>query len=109
MHSGTKYLGGHADLSAGAIVGSEELLARMDPKCLLGSVLDPFAAFLLSRGLKTLGLRVARQNQNGAQLARVLKEHSKVERVYYPGTGSPEAERIAASQMRGEGGSCLST
>ncbi|MFZ0891179.1 MAG: aminotransferase class I/II-fold pyridoxal phosphate-dependent enzyme [Thermoplasmata archaeon] len=104
MHSATKYLGGHTDLSAGAIVGSDELLARIDPKSLLGSVLDPFAAFLLARGMKTLSLRTARQNENGEELARALQEHPKIERVYYPGLGSPEALRIAEAQMRGRGG-----
>jgi cystathionine beta-lyase/cystathionine gamma-synthase len=104
MHSGTKYLGGHSDLSAGALVGSEALLARIDPKSLLGSVLDPFAAFLLARGMKTLGLRTARQNANGLHLAHTFQAHPKIERVYYPGLGSPEAARIAAAQMRGGGG-----
>jgi cystathionine beta-lyase/cystathionine gamma-synthase len=104
MHSATKYLGGHTDLSAGAIVGSEKVIARIDPKSLLGSVLDPFAAFLLARGMKTLSLRTAQQNANGAALARALQGHPKIERVFYPGLGSPEALRIAEAQMRGRGG-----
>ncbi|MFZ1022639.1 MAG: PLP-dependent aspartate aminotransferase family protein [Thermoplasmata archaeon] len=104
VHSATKYLGGHTDLSAGAIVGSEELLARIDPKCLLGSVLDPFAAFLLARGMKTLSLRAARQNANGTELAHTFQGHPKIERVFYPGLGSPEAARIAEAQMHGRGG-----
>jgi methionine-gamma-lyase len=105
LHSGTKYLGGHADLLAGAVAGREEHLAAIDEThAVLGSVLDPFAGFLLVRGLRTLALRVERQNTTGARLAARLAQHPRVESVHYPGLGGPEQEAIAARQMRGRGG-----
>ncbi len=104
IHSATKYLGGHADLLGGTVIGSPELLDRIDPHETLGSVLDPFAAFLLVRGLKTLALRVARQNENGRRAAEALARHPKVERVFYPGRGSAEQEEVARRQMSGRGG-----
>ena len=104
VHSATKYLGGHSDLLAGAVVGSEELVERIDAKGYFGAALDPFAAYLLGRGLKTLELRVARQNESGERVARALKAHPAVARVHYPGYASPEEEAVAARQMRGRGG-----
>ncbi|MCI4353300.1 MAG: aminotransferase class I/II-fold pyridoxal phosphate-dependent enzyme [Thermoplasmata archaeon] len=104
VHSATKYLGGHADLIAGAVVGPRNLLDRIDPMETLGSVLDPFAAFLLARGLRTLALRVGRANENGTRLAAALENHPKVERVYYPGFGDPVQDEIARRQMSGRGG-----
>ncbi len=105
VHSATKYLGGHADLLAGVVVGSEELLARVDAAhTVVGSVLDPHAAFLLARGLRTLALRVDRHNQNAARVVAALADHPKVLRVDYPGRSSPEEEAVAARQMRGRGG-----
>ncbi len=104
IHSATKYLGGHADLLGGTVIGSPELLDRIDPHETLGSVLDPFAAFLLVRGLKTLAIRVTRQNENGQRAAEALAGHPKVERVFYPGRGSAHQEEIAGRQMSGRGG-----
>jgi cystathionine beta-lyase/cystathionine gamma-synthase len=104
VHSATKYLGGHADLIAGAVVGSHALLDRIDPKGYLGASADPFVAFLLARSLKTLPLRVARQNQSGRAVAKALRDHPAVRQVHYPGWSSPEEEGIAARQMRGRGG-----
>lgn len=104
VHSATKYLGGHSDLLAGALVGPERLVGRIDAKGYLGATLDPFAAYLLGRSLKTLALRVDRQNTNGARVAAALQDHPAVEHVHYPGRGSPEEEEIAARQMRGRGG-----
>lgn len=104
VHSATKYLGGHADLTAGAVVGSEELVGRIDPHQTLGSPLDPFAAFLLHRSLKTLGLRVGRINENARAVVTALAAEPTVVRVHYPGRGSPVEEEIAARQMRGRGG-----
>jgi cystathionine gamma-synthase len=104
VHSATKYLAGHSDLVAGAIVGPADLLSRIDTKGNLGSSLDPFAAYLLGRSLKTLALRVARQNENGRRVAEVLATHPRVRRVYYPGRASAEEEAIATRQMRGRGG-----
>jgi methionine-gamma-lyase len=105
-HSATKYLGGHHDVTAGVIVGSRELIRR----CVLtmrvfGGVLDPFAAYLLIRGLMTLGLRVERHNVSALALARHLAEHPKVARVHYPGLPAHPRHAVAARQMsRGFGG-----
>lgn len=104
VHSATKYLGGHSDLTGGAVIGSSEIVSRIDPKSYLGSPLDPFAAFLLHRSLKTLGLRVAQQNRNAAALLAAVEHHPSVESVYYPGRSSVDQEAIAARQMRGRGG-----
>jgi cystathionine beta-lyase/cystathionine gamma-synthase len=104
VHSATKYLAGHSDVLAGAVVGPSALLERIDAKGYLGSSPDPFAAFLLGRSLKTLSLRVARQNENGRRVVEALARHPAVRRVYYPGRNGPEEEAIAAGQMRGRGG-----
>jgi cystathionine gamma-synthase len=104
VHSATKYLGGHSDLIGGVLVGPAHLLARVDPKSYLGAAPDPFAAFLLSRGLKTLAIRVARQNENGLRVAESARDHPSVARVCYPGWASSQEESIAARQMRGRGG-----
>ncbi|MGD0249991.1 MAG: PLP-dependent aspartate aminotransferase family protein [Thermoplasmata archaeon] len=104
IHSATKYLGGHSDLMAGVVVGPERLVGRIDAKGYLGATADPFVGFLLGRGLKTLGLRVARQNESGRRVAEAIRDHRAVARVHYPGWGSEEEETIAARQMRGRGG-----
>jgi cystathionine gamma-synthase len=104
VHSATKYLAGHSDVLAGAVVGPSALVERIDAKGFLGSSPDPFAAFLLARSLKTLSLRVARQNENGLRVAEALARHPAVRRVYYPGRNGPGEEAIAARQMRGRGG-----
>jgi len=104
VHSATKYLGGHADLLAGVVVGAERLMERIDPTGYLGAVADPFAGFLLGRGLKTLALRVARQNESGQRVAQAARDHPAVARVHYPGWESEEEEEIARRQMRGRGG-----
>ena len=105
IHSATKYLGGHADLLAGAVAGRRELLDRVEATHhVLGSVLDPFAAFLLARGMRTLELRVERQNTTGEAVARALSDDPHVERVHYPGWASDAEEAIARRQMRGRGG-----
>jgi methionine-gamma-lyase len=103
-HSATKYLGGHSDLIGGVLVGRGSLLARTDAKGLLGASPDPFAAFLLTRGLRTLALRVARQNENGRRVAEAARGHPAVRAVHYPGWAGPEEEEIAARQMSGRGG-----
>ncbi|MCI4330956.1 MAG: aminotransferase class I/II-fold pyridoxal phosphate-dependent enzyme [Thermoplasmata archaeon] len=105
VHSATKYLGGHSDLVAGAVVGSPQLLERVDPvHTTIGAALDPFAAFLLARGMRTLELRVGRQNANGLRVAAELAGHPKVERVYYPGSGPASEDETARRQMSGRGG-----
>ena len=103
-HSATKYLGGHSDLTAGAVVGPQNLISRIDPRGDYGPVLDPFAAYLLGRSMKTLALRVARHNENGRRVAEALASHPMVESVRYPGRASAEEEEIASRQMRGRGG-----
>ena len=104
FHSATKYLGGHSDIVAGGVVGPQNLLSRIDPRGDYGSVLDPFAAYLLGRSMKTLALRVARHNENGRRVAEALAVHPQVRAVRYPGRASREEEEIAARQMRGRGG-----
>jgi cystathionine beta-lyase/cystathionine gamma-synthase len=104
VHSATKYLGGHSDLLAGAVVGSRGLLEKIDPAHHLGAPLDPFAAFLLHRSLKTLALRVERQNRTASAVVSALQDDPAVAAVHYPGRDDPEAEGIAARQMGGRGG-----
>jgi cystathionine beta-lyase/cystathionine gamma-synthase len=109
VHSATKFLGGHHDLMAGAIIGTRELVDRIwRSHIVLGAVADPFAAWLLMRGLRTLALRVDRQNQTALRIAHHLAEHSKVERVHYPGLTSHPQHALAVRQMRGGFGGLLS-
>ncbi len=105
VHSASKYLGGHSDIIAGAVAGSEEMVSRIQGTArLLGPSLDPLAGFLLTRGLRTLPLRVARQNENGRRVAEALLHHPRVEHVYYPGFGGAGQEELAKRQMTGRGG-----
>jgi cystathionine beta-lyase/cystathionine gamma-synthase len=105
LHSATKYLGGHNDLLAGAAVGPAPIIAALrDAVGVLGGVLDAHAAWLLLRGLKTLGLRMARHNENGMRIAAWLEAHPKVRRVWYPGLPSHPDHAVAARTMRGFGG-----
>ena len=105
LHSATKYLGGHHDLIAGAVAGREELIARVARwRKLLGGILDPFQAFLLHRGLRTLELRVARQNETALSLARWLESHPRVKRVHHAGLASHPDHGLAARLMTGTGG-----
>jgi cystathionine gamma-synthase len=105
VHSATKYLSGHNDVLGGVVAGPSHLISLLrDTRGVVGSVLDPHAAFLTMRGLKTLALRVERQNANGLALARALEQHPKVERVHYPLLPSHPSYRIASSQMNGGGG-----
>jgi len=105
MHSATKYLGGHNDLLAGTVAGSEDLIAGIrDYRGILGGVIDPHCAYLLLRGLKTFPIRVARQNETAMSLARFLADHPRVRRVYYPGLESHPHHEVARAQMKGFGG-----
>lgn len=105
IHSATKYLGGHNDLLAGVVVGSRALLSEIkQSRGTLGSICDPNSAYLLLRGLKTLGLRMERHNGNGVSLARFLEAHPKVQRVHYPGLESHPDYAVAQDQMLGYGG-----
>jgi len=105
IHSATKYLGGHNDLLAGAVIGSSEILTQIeDARGVLGGVSNPHEAYLLLRGLKTLDLRVTRQNENGQRIAQFLEGHPVISRVYYPGLLSHPDHEIAQRQMTGFGG-----
>jgi cystathionine gamma-synthase len=105
LHSCTKYLGGHNDLLAGAIIGSQEVLEPIRKlRGVIGTGNSPHAIYLLQRGLKTLELRMQRHNENGLALARFLESHPRVERVYYPGLASHRDHEVARRTMRGFGG-----
>jgi len=105
VHSATKYLGGHNDVLGGLVTGPAHLVSLLrDARGVLGSVLDPHAAFLIARGIKTLGVRVERQNATALAVARALENHPKIERVYYPGLVGHPSHAVAVKQMRGFGG-----
>ncbi|HAF70851.1 MAG: Cystathionine gamma-synthase [Acetothermia bacterium 64_32] len=105
VHSATKYLGGHNDLLAGAVVGDAQTVARVrEVQAYLGGVPDPHGAYLLLRGLKTLALRVGRQNATALEVARFLEGHPRVRRVYYPGLPSHPHHHLARGQLAGFGG-----
>jgi cystathionine gamma-synthase len=105
VHSATKYLSGHNDLLAGVVAGEAGLLAGLrNTLGVLGAVADPHNAALLQRGLKTLGLRVERQNHNGCQVSAFLESHPNIERVWYPGLASHPDHAAAARQMAAFGG-----
>lgn len=105
MHSATKYLGGHHDLTAGAVAGPASLVGRVEgARRLLGTVLAPASAHLLGRSLKTLSLRVGRQNANAMAVAAFLDGDGRVSRVYYPGLASHPDHALARRQMSGFGG-----
>jgi cystathionine gamma-synthase len=105
VHSATKYLGGHHDLLAGVVVGSKARMAALrDARGVLGGIVDPQAAYLLERGLKTLGLRVRQQNETGLAVASWLERHPRVARVWYPGLPSHPDHEVARRQMTGFGG-----
>lgn len=105
LHSATKYLGGHHDLLAGVVAGRNELLdAVFNHRTILGGILDPFQAFLLQRGLKTVALRVERQSATALVLAEWLQGRPGVAGVHYPGLRDHPGHAIAQAQMRGFGG-----
>jgi cystathionine gamma-synthase len=104
-HSCTKYLGGHNDLLAGSVAGSEPLInAIRDFRGITGANLDPHAAYLLIRGMKTAGLRVRKQNASAMAIAHFLESHPEVDRVHYPGLESHPDHDVAVAQMKGFGG-----
>lgn len=105
LHSATKFLGGHADALGGVVCGSRELIQQIyHHREITGAALDPMAAYLLLRGMKTLHLRVARQNESAVRIANFLKSHPRVTDVFYPGLPSHPQHEIARRQMRGYGG-----
>lgn len=107
VHSATKYLGGHGDLMAGVILSTAEDMEQIryvGLKDMTGAVLSPMNAFLIMRGLKTLELRMDRHCDNAEKIAAYLENHSKIEKVYFPGLASFEQHELAKSQMSRFGG-----
>jgi cystathionine gamma-synthase len=105
VHSASKYLGGHNDLLAGAVTGSAGWISFIQgARGVLGGVSNPNDAYLLLRGLKTLGLRIQRQNESGLLAAQYLEDHPAIARVYYPGLESHPDHKVAARLMSGFGG-----
>lgn len=105
IHSATKFLGGHADALGGAVCGPKELVETIyHYREINGATLDPMAAYLLLRGMKTLKLRIDKQNENALAVARYLKSVPEVEDVFYPGLEAHRGHDIAKQQMRGFGG-----
>lgn len=107
IHSATKYLGGHSDLTAGVLAGKRDIVdaARKGANKYFGGNIAPQVAWLLMRGIKTLALRMECHNANAFALANMLSEHPKVDAVYYPGLASHANHSIAGRQMgRGYGG-----
>ena len=105
VHSATKYLGGHNDVLAGMVAGPENLISLIrDLRHVLGGILDPHAAYLVHRGIKTLAVRVKQQNATAQALAEALEAHPRVRRVWYPGLASHPHHDIARRLMTGFGG-----
>jgi cystathionine beta-lyase/cystathionine gamma-synthase len=105
VHSATKYLGGHSDVTAGAVVGSSERIAEVRNRSILfGTAPDPHTAWLVERGIKTLAVRMERHNRNGQQVAEWCEGRSGLRRVHYPGLASHPDHGIAARLLRGYGG-----
>ncbi len=105
LHSATKFLGGHADALGGVVCGPKDLIGQIHHyREITGAALDPMAAYLLLRGMKTLHLRIRLQNESALQIARFLETQPQVSRVFYPGLASHPQHDIARRQMRGFGG-----
>jgi cystathionine gamma-synthase len=105
LHSATKYLGGHNDLLAGVISGSQKQLADVrNLRGIMGSINSPHNMYLLQRGLKTFTLRMQQHNNNGQAVAEFLEGHSRISKVYYPGLKSHPYHDLASRQMNGYGG-----
>lgn len=105
LHSASKYLNGHSDLIAGVVVGKRDFISRCrEAMKTLGSPLDPFGAYLLTRGLKTLSLRMQKHNENGMKVSRFLKNHPKIAKVFYPGLVDHPDHELARKQMKGFSG-----
>jgi len=105
IHSATKYLGGHNDLVAGGVFGAREMVdAIREFQRVTGSLVDPMTSFLLIRGLKTLALRIKRQNETALEMARFLNGHPAIKKVYYPGLDDHPDHQVAERLMEGYGG-----
>lgn len=109
VHSATKYLAGHSDITAGAVVGRKKHVRQVDlAQRTFGGMADPHAAFLLERGLKTLSLRVKAANRNALRVAEHLSAHPAVRKVHYPGLASHPQHSLARRQMPGGHGGVVS-
>jgi cystathionine gamma-synthase len=105
LHSGTKYFGGHSDLICGVAAGRQDLISKIkETRTTLGGVMDPHAAFMLLRGIKTLAVRVERQNESALRIAEFLAGHPKVKSVNYPFLHGHPQRALAMEQMKGGGG-----
>jgi cystathionine beta-lyase/cystathionine gamma-synthase len=105
LHSATKYLNGHTDIVAGAVIGSKDLITKIKHKLNhLGGSLDPNACFLMHRGMKTLALRMERQNDNSREIAKFLEIHPKIRKVNHPGLESNSSHIRASTLLDGFGG-----
>ncbi len=106
MHSATKYLGGHSDVIAGALITKTKELgeALHFIQFASGGILGPHDSYLVLRGIKTLSLRMQRHSENGAEIAKYIEQHSAVEKVFYPGLPSHPQYDLAKKQMKGSGG-----
>jgi methionine-gamma-lyase len=105
VHSATKYLGGHHDVTAGVLAGTADFIKKSKRHArIFGTTIDPFGAWLVIRGLSTLGLRVDRQNRSAQRLSEFLAGHARVDRVHYPGLPGHRGHEAAKRQMRGFGG-----
>lgn len=105
IHSATKYLGGHSDLTAGAIIGSATLVEKIwKTSLVLGGTLGPFDGWLLLRGLRTLSVRMERHNRTAIAVAQFLEAHPKIERVNFPGLATSAQRDLATRQMKGPSG-----
>jgi cystathionine gamma-synthase len=105
LHSATKYLAGHNDLLAGAIIGGQAALEPVrNLRGIMGPIASPHTIYLLQRGVKTFPLRMQRHNENGQRVAEFLESHGRVERVLYPGLASHPYHEVARRTMRGFGG-----
>jgi len=105
IHSATKFIGGHSDTLCGLVCGKKSLIEKIfQYREIAGATLHPETAYNVIRGMKTLELRVNRQNENAMKIARFLNDHPKISRVFYPGLESHNGHEIAKRQMRGFGG-----
>lgn len=104
LHSATKFLGGHADALAGVVCGRKALVEEVyHYREINGATLDPMAAYMILRGMKTLALRIERQNHNALEVARYLQTHPQIKKVFHPGLEDHEGHDIASRQMSGFG------
>ncbi len=105
LHSATKYFGGHTDLICGVAAGRRDLIDKIhETRTTLGGVMDPHAAFLLLRGIKTLAVRVKQQNESALRIAEFLAQHPKARSVNYPFLKGHPQHALAIEQMKGGGG-----